>query len=122
MVVDLAIGIPMIESGRVRVFGVTAPQRVANLPQIPTIAEAGLPGYAARGWFSVVARAGTPRPIVERINRILTAYLKRRDVDERLTNLAIDPLTSTPDELAAFIPAEIVKWAKVIKDAGIEPE
>jgi tripartite-type tricarboxylate transporter receptor subunit TctC len=122
MVVDLAIGIPMIESGKVRVFGITAPQRAANLPQIPTIAEAGLPGYAARGWFSVVARAGTPRPIIERINRILTAYIKRPDVDARLTNLAIDPLTSTPDELAAFIPTEIVKWAKVIKDAGIEPE
>jgi tripartite-type tricarboxylate transporter receptor subunit TctC len=122
MVVDLAIGIPMIESGRVRVFGVTSPQRAPSLPQSPTLAEAGLPGYAARGWFSVVTRAGTPRPIIDKINRVLMAYIKRPDVDQRLTNLAIDPLTSSPDELAAFIPSEIAKWAKVVKDAGIEPE
>ncbi len=122
MMVDLAVAIPMIEAGKVRVYGVTSPMRVRAVPDIPTIAEAGLPGYAATGWFSVVARAGTPRPVIDKLNGVLTAYLKRPDVGERLKTLAINPLTSTPDELAQFIPAEIVKWAQVVKDAGVVPE
>jgi tripartite-type tricarboxylate transporter receptor subunit TctC len=69
-----------------------------------------------------VARAGTPGPIIDRLNAILMAYLKRPDVNDRLQTLAIDPTTSTPGELASFIPAEIKKWAQVVKDAGIVPE
>jgi tripartite-type tricarboxylate transporter receptor subunit TctC len=122
MMVDLAVAIPMIQAGKVRVFGVTAPTRVKAVPDIPTIAEAGLPGYAATGWFSVVTRAGTPRSSIDKIDQVLMAYLKRPDVGERLAAFAIDPLTSTPDELAKFIPAEIIKWAQVVKDAGITPE
>jgi tripartite-type tricarboxylate transporter receptor subunit TctC len=122
MMVDLAIAIPQIKEGKVKAYGVTSPNRVKAMPDLPTIAEAGLPGYAATGWFSVVARAGTPRPIVDHINAILTAYLKRPDVNDKLQALAIDPLTSTPDELEKFIPAEITKWAAVVKDAGIVPE
>jgi tripartite-type tricarboxylate transporter receptor subunit TctC len=124
MMVDLAVAIPMIEAGKVRVYGVTSPTRVKAVPDIPTIAEAGLPGYAASGWFSfsVVARAGTPSPVIDKLNAVLTAYLKRPDVAERLATLAINPLTSTPDELERFIPVEIRKWAQVVKDAGITPE
>jgi tripartite-type tricarboxylate transporter receptor subunit TctC len=122
MMVDLAVAIPMINAGRVKAYGVTSASRVAAVPELPTIAEAGLPGYAASGWFSVVARAGTPRPIIDKLNGVLTAYLKRPDVAERLATLAINPLTSTPDELERFIPAEIEKWARVVKDAGIMPE
>ncbi len=122
MMVDLAVAIPMIEAGKVRAYGVTSAKRVAAVPDIPTIAEAGLPGYAASGWFSVVARAGTPRPIIDKLNAVLTAYLQRPDVTQRLAVLAINPLTSTPDELEAFIPAEIAKWARVVKEAGITPE
>ncbi len=92
------------------------------MPDLPTIAEAGLPGFAATGWFSVVAPAGTPRPIIDKLNGILMPYLKRPEVDDKLQALAIEPRTSTPDELAKYIPAEIVKWAKVVKDAGIEPQ
>jgi tripartite-type tricarboxylate transporter receptor subunit TctC len=122
MIVDLAAAIPQIKEGKVKAYGITSPERTPAMPELPTIAEAGLPGFAARGWFSVVARAGTPRPIVDRLNAILTAYLKQPAVRERLQTFAIDPLTSTPDELAAFIPAEIAKWAQVVKDAGIHPE
>ena len=122
MMVDLAVAIPMIKEGKVRVYGVTSPTRVKAMPDVPTIAQAGMPGYAGTGWFSVVARAGTPRPIVDRINAVLTDYLKRPDVNDKLQALAIDPMTSTPDELAKFIPAEIAKWAQVVKDAGIVPE
>jgi tripartite-type tricarboxylate transporter receptor subunit TctC len=122
MMVDLAVAIPLIRDGKVKVYGVTAPARVDAVPEVPTIAEAGLPGYAATGWFSVVTRAGTPRPVLERLNLVLMNYLRRPDVKAKLTAFAIDPLTSTPDQLASFIPAEIAKWAQVVKDAGIVPE
>jgi len=122
MMVDIGVAIPHIKEGKVKAYGVTSTTRIKAMPELPTIAEAGLPGYSARGWFSVVARAGTPRPIVDRINAILMDYLKRPDTNDKMQTLAIDPLTSTPDELAAFLPTEITKWAKVVKDAGIEPE
>jgi tripartite-type tricarboxylate transporter receptor subunit TctC len=122
MMVDLAIAMPMINAGQVRAYGVTSPTRVKAVPDLPTLAEAGLPGYAATGWFSVVARAGTPRATIDRLDQVLMAYLKRPDVEEKLESLAINPLTSTPDELGRFIPAEIEKWARVVKDAGITPE
>jgi tripartite-type tricarboxylate transporter receptor subunit TctC len=122
MMVDLAVAIPAIQAGKVVAYGVTSSARAKALPDLPTLAEAGLPGYAASGWFSVVAPAGTPRPIVDTINRVLTAAIKRPDIEQRLTTLAIQPLTSTPDELAAMIPAEIRKWGQVIKDAGITPQ
>jgi tripartite-type tricarboxylate transporter receptor subunit TctC len=69
-----------------------------------------------------VGPAGIPRPIVDRINGILTAAINRPDIEQRLTTLAIQPLTSTPDELAAMIPAEVKKWGQVIQDAGIQPQ
>ena len=73
MMVDLAVAMPMIREGKVKAYGVTSPKRIKAMPELPTIAEAGLPGYAATGWFSVVARAGTPRPIVDKINQVLMA-------------------------------------------------
>ena len=122
MMVDLAVAMPAIKAGKVKAYGVTSPSRVKAMPEIPTIAEAGLPGFAATGWFSVVMRAGTPRPVVDKLNGILMAYLKRPEVQDKLNAVAIEPRTSTPDELAAYIPKEIAKWAQVVKDAGIEPQ
>ena len=122
MMVDLAVAMPMIKEGKVRAYGVTSPARIKAMPDLPTIAEAGLPGYAATGWFSVVARAGTPRPIIDKLNEVLTAFLQRAEVQDRLRALAIEPLVSTPDELARFIASEIGKWAEVVRDAGITPE
>jgi len=122
MMVDLAVAMPLIREGKVKAYGVTSPNRIKAMPELPTIAEAGLPGFAATGWFSVVARAGTPRPVIDKLNAVLMPYLKRPDVQDRLNAFAIEPRTSTPDELEKFIPAEITKWAKVVKDAGIEPQ
>lgn len=122
MMIDLAVAIPMIKEGKIIAYGVTNTTRVKSMPDIPTIAEAGLPGYAGTGWFSLVARAGTPRPIVDRINGILSAYLKRPEVQEKMDTFAIRPITSTPDELRAFIASEIKKWAQVVREAGIEPQ
>ena len=122
MMVDLAVALPQIRAGKVKAFGVTSPARVKAAPEIPTIAEAGLPGYAATGWFSVVVRAGTPPPIVDRLNAVLTAYLTRDDVRDKLEAHAIEPLTSTPAEMEKFLAAEIVKWARVVQEAGIQPQ
>ena len=92
------------------------------MPDIPTIAEGGLPDYAATAWFSVVAPAGTPRPIIDKLNGQLVGFINRPETQDKMNTLAITPSTSTPDELVRFIPAEIKKWAQVVKDAGITPE
>jgi tripartite-type tricarboxylate transporter receptor subunit TctC len=122
MIVDLAVAIPAIDEGKVKVFGLTSPTRIKALPDLPTIAEAGVPGYGATGWFSVVAPAGTPRPIIDKLNGLLMAFINRPETQAKMNALAITPRTSTPDELAQFIPTEIKKWAQVVKDAGITPE
>ena len=122
MMVDLAVAMPMIKEGKVIAYGVTSPKRIQAMPDMPTIAEAGLPGFAATGWFSVVAAAGTPRPIIDKINGILVSFLTRPEVREKMLGLAIEPLTSTPDELRDHIATEMKKWAQVVKDAGIEPQ
>jgi tripartite-type tricarboxylate transporter receptor subunit TctC len=122
MMVDLAPAMQLIREGKVKAYGITSAQRAQAMPELPTLAEAGLPGYAANGWFSVVTRAGTPRPVVDRINGILTSYLGKPETQERMNALAITPLTSTPEELARFVASETVKWAQVVKDAGIEPQ
>jgi tripartite-type tricarboxylate transporter receptor subunit TctC len=122
MIIDLAVAIPAIHEGKVKAFGVTSSTRIKALPDLPTIAEAGVPGYGGFAWFSVVAPAGTPRPIIDKLNGVLMAHIDRAETQDRMNGLAISPLTSTPDELARFIPAEMAKWAQVAKDAGIEPE
>ena len=122
MIVDLPPALPLIKDGKVRALAVTSRARVAAAPDIPTIAEAGVTGYAATGWFSVVARAGTPRSTIDKINQVLTAYLQRANVKERLQDLAIQPFTSTPEELERHIASEIIKWGRVVKEAGITPE
>ena len=111
-----------LRSGGLRPIAVTGETRSSIYPDLPTIAEAGVPGYGGTPWFSVVAPAGTPRPIIDKLNRLLTAFINRSDTQDKMNALAITPWTSTPDELARFIPAEIRKWAQVVKDAGIEPE
>jgi tripartite-type tricarboxylate transporter receptor subunit TctC len=122
MIVDLGPAIGTIQDGKVKALGVTADTRAKSMPDIPTIAEAGLPGYAGIGWFSVVARAGTPRPVRDKIDAVLSAYIKRPEVQDRLNAVAIRPITSTPDELETFILSEQKKWAQTVKDAGIVPQ
>jgi hypothetical protein len=93
------------------------PGTVRRSPLIEVLARGDLRPVA-----SVVAPAGTPRPIIDRLNQVLMAFINRPDIQDKMNALAITPWTSTPDELAQFIPAEIEKWAQVVKDAGITPE
>lgn len=122
MIADVASALAMVKDGKVRTFAVPSQGRVAALPDVPTFAESGLAGFAAASWYSVVARAGTPRPAIDTLNAVLTAYVARADVQERLAAMGIRPLTSTPEELERFIATETAKWTRVVKEAGITPE
>jgi tripartite-type tricarboxylate transporter receptor subunit TctC len=111
-----------VHEGKVHGLAVSSAQRYPGLEQIPTVAESGVPGYELTTWNAVYLPAGTPRPIVDKLNGVLMPYLKRPDVRDRLQAVAIEPRTSTPDEMKAFLASEIVKWARVVKDAGIQPQ
>ena len=111
---------PHIEGGRLRALAVTSSKRVSAFPNVPTMAESGVPGYDVVSWQAIFAPAGTPKPIVERLHAELAKILKDPEVQDRLAKLGLDPSGMTPSELAAFQKAEIDKWAKVIKAANIK--
>ena len=113
---------PHLKAGRMRPVGVTAVKRSPLLPEVPTIAEAGVPGYEATNWFSLIAPAGTPRPVIDRVHQEVTRALRAADVSERLVAEGADLIGSTPEELADYMKAETGKWARVIKAAGIKAE
>ena len=111
-----------IKAGRLRALGVSGAKRSNAAPDIPTIAEAGVPGYEATQWFGILAPAGTPRAIVDRLHRETVRALKEPEVRNRLVADGSDPVGSTPEEFAAYLRSETVKWAKVVKDVGIQPD
>jgi tripartite-type tricarboxylate transporter receptor subunit TctC len=107
-----------IESGRMRALAVSTAKRPAVLPDLPTVAEAGVPGYDSGVWYAVLAPAGTPREIVAKLNTEIVRVLNEPQYHKILVDAAITPVGSTPDELAQYIRKEIVKWAKVVKESG----
>jgi tripartite-type tricarboxylate transporter receptor subunit TctC len=110
-----------LKAGRLRALGVTTAKRSSALPDIPTIAEAGVPGYEAQQWFGVVAPGATPRGIVERLHKELLVVLKDDEVVRLFAAQGADIVANTPEEFAAYLRSELDKWARVIKAAGIEP-
>jgi tripartite-type tricarboxylate transporter receptor subunit TctC len=108
----------LVREGRVRALGVTVGKRVETIPDVPTMVEAGLPGYEANSWQSLVAPANLRAPIVAALNDALTAVLAEDTTREHFLKLGMQPLSSTPQEFAAYLRAEIAKWAPVIKAAG----
>ena len=119
-IVDLTSALPHIRSGRIKAIAVTGSRRSITAPEIPTIAEGGVPGYEADGWFGVVAPAGTPREIIARLNAEVIEALKAPDIRERLLAGGAEAATGTPEEFGSFIRSEIPKWARVIKAAGVK--
>lgn len=109
-----------IKSGKLRAIASGSPKRSAALPDIPTVAESGVPGYAVSLWFGMLGPAGLPKPVVDRAWRDTAALLKTADVRDRFAALGADPIGNTPEEFTAFIKAEIAKWEKVIRSAGIQ--
>jgi tripartite-type tricarboxylate transporter receptor subunit TctC len=116
------IVVPHIKSGKVRALAVTGAQRSRSVPDLPTIAEAGLPGYSASGWYGFVAPAATPRDIVTRLAGEFNRILKQPDVVERLSGQGAEPVGGTPEQFGAFIRDEINKWAKLVKSANMKAE
>ena len=117
-IADITTIQPQIKSGRLKVLGVMSKEPSGLAPEMPTLAETGVPGYEASGWFAILAPAGTPPAIIQRLNAELTAVLRSADVRERFSAAGLEPLPSTPDELAQLMKAETQKWAKVIKESG----
>jgi len=113
---------PHIKSGRLRALAVIAPQRLPALPEVPTVAEAGLPDFDVTTWYGVLAPAGTPRPVVARLNGELVKILYSADMKDKLNALGTDPVTSTPEEFAAYLRQETVKWADVVRKAGLKAD
>jgi tripartite-type tricarboxylate transporter receptor subunit TctC len=114
--------VPQVKAGRVRALAVTSAKRLPLLPELPTIAEAGVPDYEATQWNGMLAPAATPRAIVARLNAEIVKTLQRADVRERLASEMVEPVGSTPDQFQAFIKAEIARWAPVVKASGMKPE
>lgn len=112
--------LPNWRSGKVKILGVMGARRLPQAPELPTIAESGVPGYDVSVWQSIVVPAGTPRDIVNRLNAELTRIMKLPETRERLTAAGIEPATSTPEELAAFMRSETAKWGQVIRDIGLK--
>ena len=113
---------PHIKSGRLRALGVTGSKRAPGAENIPTIAEAGVPGYEAVQWYGVLAPAATPRDIVNKLHAGVVRALQNPEVRQRLLNDGAEPVGSSPEEFTAYLRAETEKWAKVIQAAGIKPE
>ncbi len=114
-----AAGKGHIQSGRIRALAVSTAKRPSIIPDLPTVAEAGVPGYDSGVWYAMLAPAGTPQDIVAKLNREILRVLHTPEYTKLLVNGAIDPVGSTPEELARHMNAEIAKYAKVIKEAGV---
>jgi len=111
-----------VTAGRIRALATTGTQRTPIAPDLPTVAESGLPGYEVLAWYGVFAPAGTPKPIVDKLSAELAKILRIPEVRETLKANGNDPIGSTPQEAAAFFRKEVDKWSKVIKASGLKPE
>jgi tripartite-type tricarboxylate transporter receptor subunit TctC len=114
--------LPLVKEGKLRALGVTSLKRSPAAPEIPTIAEQGLPGFEAVSWFALFAPAATPRPVIDRLQGEVKKILAVPEVAKKLAEIGLDVVASTPDELAAYQRAEIAKWAKVVKESGAKAE
>ena len=110
--------LPYVKSGRLNALAVTNPNRSPIVPNVPTVAESGLPGFEALQWFGVLVPAGTPRDVVAKLNADIVRAVRLPDVRERMTSLGAEVVGSTPEQFAAFQKADTAKWAKVVKQSG----
>ncbi len=122
LVTGLPAGLGAARSGRARALGVTTARRAAQLPDVPTIAEAGVPGYEVSSWVGLCAPAGVPKAIVAKLNADIVKAIGMPDTRQRLEDQGVEAAPNTPEQFGEFIVAEIAKWAKVAKSAGITAE
>jgi tripartite-type tricarboxylate transporter receptor subunit TctC len=111
-----------VKSGTLRALGVASLARIAAAPDLPTLAESGFPGFDVTSWYGIVAPAGTPSQVIDRLHGEMTKALNEPDVREKLAGLGAEPVGNTPAEFAATIRSETAKWSKIVKDAKITAE
>ena len=116
--VPIPAALPLVQAGKLRALGVSTARRSSALPEVPTIAEAGVAGYEAGSWTALLAPAATPRPIINRIHAAATGSLRSPGVKEVLSKTGAEPVGNTPDEFSQILREETVKWGKVIQAAG----
>jgi tripartite-type tricarboxylate transporter receptor subunit TctC len=117
-----AIAMPQVTAGKLRILAVTTSGRSSLLPSVPTVAESGYPGFEAISWQAVLAPAGTPPPIVDRLYRELVAIIRSDDVREKMRAQYFSPAGTAPESLRQTMATETVRWGKVIRAAGVQPE
>jgi tripartite-type tricarboxylate transporter receptor subunit TctC len=111
---------PNVDAGLVRALGTSGAARSPIMPDVPTISEAGVPGFTASGWVGIVAPAATPKPIVDLLNTEINKILTSAEIKKSWAEQGVDPLVMTPEQFTAFIKSEIDKWAKVAQSAGVK--
>ena len=119
---NMPSALPLVKEGKLRALGQTGAKRSSSAPDVPTIAEQGLPGFEATAWFAIYAPAGVSKDIVTRLNGEIGRIYKLPDVQEKLKTLGLDPILSSPDDLAKYQAGEIAKWARVVKDSGAKAD
>ena len=119
---DISTTMPQVRAGKVTGLAISTAQRSPLAPELPTMAEAGVPGYDLAAWFAAFLPAKTPQPVVAKLSEALVAAVNDKGTQEKLVAAGIQPETSTPEELKAFVGSEIKKWADIVKAAGIQPE
>ena len=115
---SLPAAMPFIKAGSLRALAVTTPRRSAALPNVPTVAESGLPGLEISTWYGMWAPASTPPSIVKRLSSEIAAIVRTPQVREQFAALGAEPVGNTPEEFSAFAKAELVKWARIVKQSG----
>ncbi len=119
---SMSPAVPLVKSGRLKGIAVTTTKRVPAMKDLPTIAEAGVPGYEVQAWNGIVAPAGTPKEIVAKLNRAIVEIVATKEFRDRISAQGFEPESSSPEEFAELIQRDILKWAKVIKDSGAKPD
>jgi tripartite-type tricarboxylate transporter receptor subunit TctC len=119
---NLISAVPNVKAGRLRALAVTGSARTAALPDLPTVAEAGVPGYEASTWYAMFAPPGTAATLVERLHKDVAAVVKSPEISKQLSAVGIEPVGGAPDQLAKYLRSEIVKWGKVAKASGAKAD